>query len=126
MNEISEINQNNDEIIDQINYRGFSFSVWQNSVHYYTVVAGKITTICDKNRNYRDYVYRMIDDQLDCVYAWDAYAQLVKFQNGDHTDVKLVYKNRILKVFLVADWTKVNETYLITESEKILKKLNIL
>lgn len=69
MNEISEINENNDELIDQINYRGFSFSVWQNSVQYYTVVAGKIITICDRNRNYRDYIYKMIDDQLDRIYA---------------------------------------------------------
>jgi hypothetical protein len=45
-------------------------------------------------------------------------AKLEYFRNGDYRDIRLSYKGRILKVFLVAG--EVNETYLISESKKIL------
>ena len=45
-------------------------------------------------------------------------AKLEYFHNGDFRDIRLTYKGRILKVFLVSG--KVNETFLISESERIL------
>lgn len=51
-------------------------------------------------------------------------AKLEYFQNGDFRDIRLCYKDRILKIFLVAG--PVNETFLISESAKMLRKSGVL
>ena len=51
-------------------------------------------------------------------------AKLEYFHNGDFRDIRLSYKGRILKVFLVAG--EVNETWVISESERILRTSGLL
>ena len=51
-------------------------------------------------------------------------AKLEYFHNGDFRDIRLSYKGRILKVFLVVG--PVNETLLISESERILRSSGLL
>jgi hypothetical protein len=72
---------------------------------------------------------RVIDRQLDLITDFRncpdfAGAKLEYFRNGDFRDIRLVYKGRTVKVFLVAG--EVSETFLISESERILKTSGLL
>lgn len=72
---------------------------------------------------------RVVDRQLDLITDFldqpeFSGAKLEYFRNGDFRDIRLSYRGRILKIFLVAG--KVNETLLISESEKILLKSGLL
>jgi hypothetical protein len=72
---------------------------------------------------------RVVDRQLDLITNFLdqpelSGAKLEYFHNGDFRDIRLSYRGRILKVFLVAG--KVNETLLISESERILRHSGLL
>ena len=75
------------------------------------------------NIYYKEDMCKYIDRQLDLITDFRncpnfVGAKLEYFHNGDYRDIRLVYKGRILKVFLVSG--EVNETFLISESERIL------
>ena len=75
------------------------------------------------NQAYKEDMCRFIDRQLDLITDFRdspnfTGAKLEYFRNGDYRDIRLVYKGRIIKCFLVAG--HVNETWIISESEKIL------
>jgi hypothetical protein len=75
------------------------------------------------NIYYKEDICRFIDRQLDLITDFRdspnfVGAKLEYFHNGDYRDIRLSYKGRILKIFLVAG--PVNETWLISESKKIL------
>jgi hypothetical protein len=75
------------------------------------------------NIYYKEDMCRMIDRRLDLITEFRdspnfVGAKLEYFHNGDYRDIRLSYKGRILKIFLVAG--EVNETFLISESKKIL------
>lgn len=75
------------------------------------------------NLYYKEDMCRLIDRRLDLITEFRncpnyAGAKLEYFHNGDFRDIRLSYKGRILKVFLVAG--EVNETLLISEARKIL------
>lgn len=81
------------------------------------------------NIYYKEDVCRFIDRQLDLITDFRdspnfVGAKLEYFHNGDFRDIKLSYKGRILKIFLTAG--PVNETWLISESKKILINSNLL
>ena len=75
------------------------------------------------NIYYKEDMCRFIDRQLDLISTFRdspdfVGAKLEWFHNGDYRDIRLSYKGRILKVFLVAG--EVDETFLISESKRIL------
>lgn len=75
------------------------------------------------NLYYREDMCKYIDRKLDLITDFrDSSnfigAKLEYFHNGDYRDIRLSYRGRIVKVFLVAG--TVNETSLISESKKIL------
>ena len=81
------------------------------------------------NRTYKEDVCRIIDRELDLITEFRncpdfAGAKLEYFRNGDFRDIRLSYKGRILKIFLVAG--EVNETWIISESERILRTSGLL
>ena len=81
------------------------------------------------NIYYKDDICRFIDRQLDLITDFRdcpdfTGAKLEYFHNGDFRDIKLSYKGRILKVFLVAG--TVNETWIISESKKLLSSSGLL
>lgn len=81
------------------------------------------------NREYKEDACKFIDRQLDLITDFRncpnfVGAKLEYFHNGDFRDIRLVYKNRVLKIFLVAG--EVNETWIISESERILKTSGLL
>jgi hypothetical protein len=81
------------------------------------------------NIYYKEDMCRFIDRQLDLITDFRdspdfAGAKLEYFHNGDRRDIKLSYRGRILKIFLVAGI--VNENWIISESKKILLNSGLL
>lgn len=75
------------------------------------------------NIYYKEDMCRFIDRQLDLITDFRdspnfVGAQLSYFNNNGYRDIRLSYKGRILKIFLVAG--PVDEPFVISESEKIL------
>ena len=84
---------------------------------------GKLIDLGLNNLYYKEDMCKYVDRTLDLITDFRnspnfVGAKLEYFHNGDFRDIRLSYRGRILKVFLVAG--KVNETLLISESERIL------
>ena len=82
------------------------------------------------NIYYKEDMCRFIDRVLDLITEFSDEpilqgAKLEYFHNGDFRDIRLIYKGRILKIFLVAG-NRVNETFLISESRNILYNSGLL
>lgn len=82
------------------------------------------------NIYYKEDMCRFIDRVLDLITEFPDEPRLVGakleyFHNGDFRDIRLIYKGRILKIFLVAG-NHVNETFLISESRNILYNSRLL
>jgi hypothetical protein len=85
---------------------------------------GKLVDLGLNNIYYKEYMCHYIDRELDLITDFRncpnfVGAKLEYFHNGDFRDIRLCYRGRILKVFLVAG--PVNEIALISESERILR-----
>ena len=81
------------------------------------------------NTYYKEDMCRFLDRQFDLITDFRdspnfSGAKLEYFRNGDYRDIRLIFKGRILKVFLVAG--PVNETWVISESVKILLNSGLL
>jgi hypothetical protein len=81
------------------------------------------------NIYYKEDICKFIDRQLDLITDFRdcpnfVGAKLEYFHNGDYRDIRLSYQGRILKIFLVAG--PVNETWIISESKKILLNSGLL
>ena len=81
------------------------------------------------NIYYKEDMCRFVDYQLDLITAFRdspdfVGAKLEWFRNGDYRDIRLSYKGRVLKVFIVAG--QVDENFLINESKKILTNSGLL
>ncbi len=81
------------------------------------------------NIYYKEDICKFIDRQLDLITDFRdcqnfVGAKLEYFHNGDYRDIRLSYLGRILKIFLVAG--PVNETWVISESKKILLNSELL
>ncbi len=90
---------------------------------------GELVDLGLNNIYYKEDMCKFIDRKLDLITDFRdspdfAGAKLEYFHNGDFRDIRLLYKGRALKVFLVAG--PVNETFLISESKKILKHSGLL
>ena len=111
---------------DTIEYRGeevvFLSSV--DGVDCWAQWRGKLYNLGLNNLYYKEDMCRVMDRELDLITDFRdcpdfVGAKLEYFRNGEFRDIRLIYKGRILKVFLVAG--PVNEIVLISEAEKILR-----
>ena len=90
---------------------------------------GELVDLGLNNIYYKEDICKFIDRQLDLITDFRdcpnfVGAKLEYFHNGDYRDIKLSYQGRILKIFLVAG--PVNETWLISESKRILLNSELL
>lgn len=90
---------------------------------------GNLVDLGLDNIYYKEDMCRLVDHELDFITDFRdcpsfVGAKLEWFRNGDYRDIRLSYKGRILKVFLVAG--EVNETLLISESRKVLETSGLL
>jgi hypothetical protein len=116
---------------DSISYRGeeINFLSDVSGVRCVAQWQNKLYDLGMCNIHYKEDMCRIIDYQLDLITDFSYRselngAKLEYFHNGDFRDIKLSYRGRILKVFLVAG--SVDETFLISESERILLKSGLL
>lgn len=116
---------------DIINYRDqeIQFLSDPSGIQCFAQWRGQLIDLGLNNIYYKEDMCKYIDRTLDLITDFRdcpdfVGAKLEYFHNGDYRDIRLVYKGRILKVFLVAG--PVNETFLISESEKILRKSGLL
>ena len=110
---------------DTIEYRGeaINFLSDPSGVQCFAQWRGKLVDLGLNNIYYKEDLCRYVDRTLDLITDFRncpnfVGAKLEYFKNGDFRDIRLCYKGRILKIFLVAG--PVNETFLISESERIL------
>lgn len=94
------------------------FAQWNN----------QLVDLGTNNLYYKEDMCRFVDQRLDLITTFRdcpnfAGAKLEYFRNGDYRDIRLSYRGRILKIFLVCG--EVNEIRLISESKKILGSLNL-
>lgn len=116
---------------DSISYRGeeINFLSDVSGVKCVAQWRGQLVDLGMCNIHYKEDMCRVVDRQLDLITDFRncpdfVGAKLEYFHNGDYRDLRLSYKGRILKIFLVAG--EVNETLLISESERILRQSGLL
>ena len=116
---------------DTIEYRGeeviFLSSV--DGVDCWAQWRGKLWNLGLNNLYYKEDMCRVIDRELDLITDFRncqdfVGAKLEYFRNGEFRDIRLCYRGRILKIFLVAG--EVNEIALISEAERILRSSGLL
>ena len=116
---------------DTIRYRGqeINFLSDPSGVQCFAQWRGKLIDLGLNNIYYKEDMCKFVDRELDLITDFRncpdfVGAKLEYFRNGEFRDIRLCYKGRILKVFLVAG--EVNETFLISEATRILRTLGIL
>ena len=116
---------------DTIEYRGITIDFLSDpaGVQCFGKCNDWLVDLGLNNIFYKDDMCRFIDRQLDLITDFRdspnfAGTKLEYFRNGDYRDIRLSFKGRILKIFLVAG--PVNETWLISESKKILLNSGLL
>ncbi len=116
---------------DTIEYRGeeINFLSDPSGVQCFAQWNDQLVDLGLNNIYYKEDMCKFVDRQLDLITDFRNCpdfigAKLEYFHNGDFRDIRLLYKGRVLKVFLVAG--PVNETLLISESERILRTPGLL
>ena len=116
---------------DTIEYRGetVNFLSDPSGVQCFAQWNTQLVDLGLNNIYYKEDMCKFIDRKLDLITDFRncpdfVGAKLEYFHNGDYRDIRLVYKGRIIKVFLVAG--PVNESLLISESERILRSSGLL
>ena len=116
---------------DTIRYRDqeIHFLSDPSGVQCFAQWRGQLVDLGLNNIYYKEDMCKFVDRTLDLITDFRncpdfAGAKLEYFHNGDFRDIRLCYKSRILKVFLAAG--EVNETFLISESERILRTSGLL
>lgn len=111
---------------DTIEYRGESINFLSSvdGVQCFAQWRGKLIDLGLNNIYYKEDMCRYVDRTLDFITDFRncpnfVGAKLEYFKNGDFRDIRLVYKGRLIKCFLVAG--TVDETSVISESERILR-----
>ena len=110
---------------DEIEYRGHTIEFLSDpaGVQCFGKCNDWLVDLGLNNIYYKEDMCKFIDRRLDLITDFRdtlnfVGARLEYFHNGDFRDIRLSYKGRILKVFLVTG--KAKETFLISESKKIL------
>ena len=121
---------NDSNFVETYTYRGISVDIYNDDFgqQFYCTLFGEEVGFGAFNLNYRDDLEYLIDEKLDVITRFPRSPKfhgscLRWFDNGGHRDIKLTYRQRILKVFLVGDPDSINFEKLESESEKILDKL---
>lgn len=116
---------------DTIEYRGEEVNFLSDPMgtQCFAQWRGKLWDLGLNNIYYKEDMCLVIDRELDLITDFRdcpnfVGAKLEYFRNGDFRDIRLSYRGRILKVFLVAG--EVNEIALISEAEKILRSSGLL
>lgn len=112
---------------DTISYRGYEINFLSDpaGVHCAGQWEGEIVDLGLNNIYYKEDMCKYIDRKLDLITTFPELpeyrgAKLEWFRNGSFRDIRLLYKGRIIKVFLIISPTKVNIDYIKQISKKLL------
>lgn len=131
-NEILKISSGTQDsnFIETYTYRGISVDIYNDDYgqQFYCTLFGEEVGFGAFNLNYREDLEYLIDEKLDVITRFPKSprfrgACLRWFNNGEYRDIKLTYKQRILKIFLVGNPEKLNFEQLKIDAEKILAKI---
>lgn len=116
---------------DTIEYRGHEVNFLSDpmGVQCFAQWQDKLIDLGLNNINYKEDTCKYIDRELDLITDFRNCpnfigAKLEYFNNSGYRDIRLVYKGRLIKCFLVAG--TVNEKWIISESERILLSSGLL
>lgn len=115
---------------DVLEYRGCTVNFWENPGDHeiFTMWHDEYLGFGVGNTQYSEDVKAMIDAEMDTISKFNNFPNLIGcrlkwFVNGYSRDIKLTHRDRILKVWVVADESKVDLTRITTEAEEILMRL---
>ena len=93
--------------LESFTYRGITVDCYEDCIGHQVVFPwrGKVIELGEYNTVYQDDIRMILDDYLDTITRFSEYpnfhgSKLTWFQNGSFSDIKLVYKGRILKVYI--------------------------
>ena len=116
---------------DTIEYRGFTIDFLSDpaGVQCFGKCNDWLVDLGLNNIYYKEDMCRFIDRQLDLITDFRdspnfVGANLEYFHNGDYRDIRLLYKGRLIKCFLVVG--PVDEESLISEAMRILRTSGLL
>jgi hypothetical protein len=130
LEQLSETSNNQEALglvvrYDTITYRDQEINFLSDpaGVQCFAQWRGELIALGLNNIYYKEDICKFIDRRLDLITDFRncqdfVGAKLEYFRNGDYRDIRLSYRGRILKVFLVSGI--VDETWLISESKNIL------
>ena len=108
--------------LETFTYRGITVDCYEDCIGHQVVFPwqGKVIELGEYNTVYQDDVRMILDDYLDTITRFSEYpelygSKLTRFQNGSFSDIKLVYRERVLKVYLNPDE---NDLFSIIEDAK--------
>ena len=108
--------------LETFTYRGITVDCYEDRLGHQVVFPwkGKVIELGEYNTVYQDDIKLIIDDHLDTITRFSEYpelygSKLTWFQNGSFSDIKLVYRGRILKVYINPDE---NDLFSIIEDAK--------
>lgn len=108
--------------LETFTYRGITVDCYEDRLGHQVVFPwkGKVVELGEYNTVYQDDIKLIIDDHLDTITRFSDFpelygSKLTWFQNGSFSDIKLVYRGRILKVYINPDE---NDLFSITEDAK--------
>lgn len=112
--------------IEIINYRGYSVPIFYDDAgqSFYCTLDNKEISFGSFNTEYEEDLKYLIDEKLDLIAQIPEYAgaRLKKFKNGYYEDIQLIYRGRVLKVYLVNhEISEISLDYLMQDSLKVLR-----
>lgn len=117
---------------DTLEYRGFRINFWENPAEneIFTIWYDQYLGFGVGNTQYQEDTKLLIDAELDLISKFENLedrvgCRLKWFWNGYSRDIKLTHRDRVIKVWLVEDSSKVDLKKIIAEAEKILLKLPV-
>lgn len=117
-----------DTFHDILDYRGIHVDFYADSefLQIIAVFNDQKLPLGYGNYDYKAEIRKVIDLQLDTISEFREItpgARLLYFDNYTNKDIKLVYKGRILKIYLIFDENNLNLAEIIQDSENCLKKV---
>jgi hypothetical protein len=96
--------------LETFTYRGITVNCYEDCIGHQVVFPwrGKIIELGSYNTVYQDDIRLILDDHLDTITRFSEYpelygSKLTRFQNGSFSDIKLVYRGRVLKIYINPD-----------------------
>ena len=119
---------------DTINYRDQEVNFLSDpaGVQCWAQWQGELVDLGLNNLHYKEDMCRFIDRRLDLITEFPKLpefcgAKLEWFHNGEHRDIRLSYKGRVLKIYLTAgDCSAVNLSYIISDAQNTVHKSGLI